>query len=71
MGLFDTKGGQTAEASKEKAESLQKYIDEQNKNGNKLWGGIVIQSSGQWLLNKNSSYEYNSKDLSDWEGLNI
>jgi type III restriction enzyme len=71
FGIFDTKGGQTAEASKEKAESLQEYIEEQNKDGNNLWGGIVIQSSGQWLLNQNKCYKYNAKDLSDWEEINL
>lgn len=35
IGLFDTKGGRTAEDSKQKAEALAKYIKEQNKKRKK------------------------------------
>ena len=36
VGLFDTKGGLTAETAKSRAEGLAKYIAEQNKKGKKL-----------------------------------
>jgi type III restriction enzyme len=71
LGIFDTKGGQTAESSKEKAEALQAYIEEQNKEEKNLWGGIVIQSSGQWLVNENEQYEYNPNNLSSWKVLSF
>lgn len=67
IGIFDTKGGQTAETSKEKAEALQKFIKENSNDKQKLWGGIVIQdSNGIWKLNQNKIYQYNEKDLIDW-----
>lgn len=69
LGIFDTKGGQTAELSKEKAEALQEYIVEQNKEGKNLWGGIIIQSAGRWRVNRNERYEYHSNHLDDWEVL--
>ncbi|GAH12347.1 unnamed protein product, partial [marine sediment metagenome] len=53
IGLFDTKGGRTAETSDAgpRAEGLQKYIKEQNKKGKKLRGGIVINVDGSWRYN--------------------
>lgn len=53
-----------------KAERLQEYIKEQ-KNP-KLFGGIVIQHSWSWKINKKQIYSWKKwlkKDLSDWEDL--
>ncbi len=69
IGLFDPKKGRTAEDAKEKAESLRKYIEELNKEGEGLWGGIVIQNGGQWEINQNKVYKYDEKNLDEWDSL--
>ena len=69
IGLFDTKGGHTAEndRAKSKAESLSKYIvDNRNK---KLFGGIVIFVNGEWIYNDHAEYDYDNRDFSDWNAL--
>ena len=71
IGLFDTKRGMTAKDAGPRAEGLQKYIKEQNKNRKNLWGGIVIYVNGTWRYNDREEYNYNPRDLSDWEVLEI
>lgn len=57
IGLFDTKGGFTAELAKERAEALARYIKEQNKKREKkLWGGIVTFKDGSCRYNDSESY---------------
>ena len=50
---------------------VQKYIEEQNKKGKKLFGGIVIPVDENWRYNDNENYFYNPKDLKDWKFLNL
>lgn len=73
IGIFETKGGMTAEGAKERAEALQKFIKKQNKGGKKLIGGIAIYRNGSWLYNANEKYEYDDSDLSGsgWKVLNL
>jgi len=71
IGLFDTKSGITAKDAGPRAEGLQKYIEEQNKKGKKLWGGIAIFVRGTWRYNDNKKYVYNPNDLSNWKILEI
>lgn len=71
IGLFDTKGGPTAETAGPRAEGLAKYITEQNKNGRGLIGGIVISDGNSWRLNDSSKYSYNPSDLSNWKLLDF
>ncbi len=71
IGIFDTKSGMTAKDAKERAEGLQKYIKEQNKNGVKLWGGIAIYVNGTWRYNNKEKYDYNRADLSKWRASEI
>lgn len=59
---------------KAKAEKLQKYIKKQNDNGQKLFGGIVIEieKSDGWRINQKPVYDWNKceqKDWSDWKKL--
>lgn len=57
IGLFDTKKGFTAELARERAEALARYIKEQNKKQkNKLWGGIVTFKDGSCRYNDSESY---------------
>ncbi len=71
IGLFDTKSGITAKIAKEKAEALTNYIQEQNKSGKNLWGGVVVFKEGSWRYNDNKIYEYNPDDLKDWKFLDL
>ena len=58
LGLFDTKSGSTAEGAKTRAEGLYNYIEDQNKNGKNLIGGIVIPVRDGWWINCNKDYKY-------------
>jgi len=73
LGLFDTKGGLTAETAGSRAEGLAKYIKEQNNNGKEFFGGIVIEKNDSYWLNSNEKYKYDENDLlgSGWKVLNI
>ena len=71
IGLFDTKSGMTAKDAGSRAESLQKYIKEQNKKGKKISGGIVIPRGETIYINDNDKYEYNPNDFSKWRVLEI
>lgn len=63
VGLFDTKGGMTAETAGTRASGLAKYISEQNENGKNLFGGIVIEMNNSFWINSNENYDYNENDL--------
>jgi type III restriction enzyme len=70
IGLFDTKAGITAKDAKTRAEGLAKYIAQENQEGKKLWGGIVVnQKDGSWRYNDAVVYQYNENQLSGWEYL--
>jgi type III restriction enzyme len=71
IGLFDTKGGLTAETAKSRAEGLAKYIVEQKKKGKKLYGGIVLKEKNSWRYHDGLKYEYNPNNLKDWEFLEL
>lgn len=67
IGLFDTKGGLTAETAGPRAEGLAKYLAKDKK----LWGGIVIHDKKSWRYHPGKNYEYNSKDLKGWDFLDL
>lgn len=71
IGLFDTKGGYTAELATSRAEGLAKYIAEQNKKGRKLFGGIVLPDKNSWRYSDAKDYEYNPNDLKKWKFLDL
>jgi hypothetical protein len=72
IGLFDTKDGIFAKTATERAEGLAKYIEAENKNGKKLFGGIVINKQDSWLINDKKKYTYNPDKLGkDWEPLDL
>lgn len=70
VGLFDTKGGLTAETAKSRAEGLAKYIAEQKEN-KKIFGGIVLKDKNSWRINDNKKYSYNPNNLKDWKFLDF
>jgi len=69
IGLFDTKGGLTAETAGSRAKGLSKYIIEQNENGKNLFGGIVIEKNDSFWINSNEEYDYDENDVlgSGWK----
>ncbi|MEK7130621.1 MAG: DEAD/DEAH box helicase family protein [Patescibacteria group bacterium] len=71
IGLFDTKGGIYAKTAKERAEGLAEYIAAENKNGKKLFGGIVLKEKNSWRYNDGKKYEYNPSDLKNWKFLDL
>ncbi len=71
IGLFDTKGGIYAQTATERAEGLAAYIANENKNGKKLFGGIVIEDKKSWRYNYNKKYKYDKNDLKDWKFLDL
>ena len=76
IGLFDTKSGNTIKGAREKSDGLQKYLEEQNKKGKNLTGGIIANTnsrdfSGRWMCYKKQGSDLNSDDFSNWELLEI
>lgn len=71
VGLFDTKGDLTAKVAGPKAEGLAKYIKDQNKNGKKLFGGIVLNEKNSWRYHSGLKYEYDLNNLKDWKFLDL
>lgn len=76
IGFFDTKAGRTIKDAKDKSDGIQEYLEEQNKNGRKMTGGIVANTnsgdySGRWVCYKGQGSELNSDDFSNWETLEI
>src|SRR3989338_2141855 len=71
IGLFDTKGGIYAKTAKDRAEGLVVYVANENKNGKKLFGGIVIKEMNSWRYNDNKKYEYNPHNLKAWKFLDL
>ena len=73
VGLFDTKSGLTRQVAGPKVDGLHAYIKEQNKKGQKLFGGIVTSTdprnySGRWVyFTKESKLLTNSFD--NWDDL--
>jgi type III restriction enzyme len=68
IGLFDTKGGLTAQTAKARAEGLAKYITEY-KDSKHIFGGIIIQDGNSWRYHEGQEYKYNPNDLKDWKFL--
>jgi type III restriction enzyme len=71
IGLFDTKGGIYAQTATERAEGLAKYIKIENKNGKRLFGGIVIEDRKSWRYNDNNKYKYDKNDIKEWKFLDL
>jgi len=55
--------------TKAKAESLQKYLV--NQSNKKVFGGIIIQRSHEWLINDESVYDWEKCEKGNWEDWKI
>lgn len=74
IGIFDTKGGQTASSTetKNKAEALQKrlrILNGWNRETIRYVGGIVIKANGTWYYNDNDTYSYQQGSTDGWKRL--
>ena len=71
IGIFDTKGGQTASSreTKNKAEALQKRLALLNaqKGKHAFVGGIAIAANGMWYYNDNAIYSYANGNTDGWK----
>lgn len=73
IGLFDTKSGITTQIAKEKIDGLIEYINQQNKKGKKLFGGIVTNTDqkeykGRWIYFDKTSDKLKN-DFNNWQDL--
>lgn len=74
IGIFDTKGGQTASSieTKNKAEALKKRlqtINGWNRATIRYVGGIVIKANGSWYYNDNATYSYQQNNTDGWKSI--
>jgi len=74
-GLFDTKSGLTRQVAGPKIDGLNAYIQEQNKRGKKLFGGIVTNTdvrkyAGRWIY-FDKDVKVLTNNLDNWENLNL
>ncbi len=72
IGIFDTKGGQTASAveTKNKAEALHKVLrttNGWNREFIRYEGGIVRKENGMWYYNDNATYCYQAGSTDGWK----
>jgi len=75
IGIWDTKGGQTASSTetKNKAEELQRRIrilNGHNREGIRYEGGIVIEANSMWYYNNNGEYMYKQGSTEGWMNMN-
>ena len=75
IGIWDTKGGQTASSveTKNKAEELQRHIkilNSHDREGIRYEGGIVIQANAMWYCNNRDEYLYVHGSTDDWKNMN-
>ena len=68
IGLFDTKGGDTLEAAGSKALGLAKYVQDNYTLG--LFGGIVTERDGRWIVSDGFDFSPNLGH-SSWEELDL
>jgi type III restriction enzyme len=74
IGLFDTKAGLTKQVASPKIDGLYKYIQNENKKGKNLLGGIVsntdqIKYRGRWVYFDKSSKDFKDNSFENWADL--
>ena len=75
IGIWDTKGGQTASSieTKNKAEELQRRIRNLNshdREGIRYEGGIVIEANSMWYCSSHDRYYYVQGNTEGWRNMN-
>ena len=76
LGLFDTKTGLTEQVAGPKVGGLYNYIQNENKKGKRLFGGIVSNTDprnfkGRWVYFNKTSKDFKNNDLSTWKDLKL
>ena len=75
IGLFDTKAGFTQKLAGSKIDGLFKYIQQENKKGKKLFGGIVVNTDrnyrGRWVYFDKQGNELKDNDFNNWVTLEL
>lgn len=72
IGIFDTKAsGDREDENKIKSEALIKYIEEENKKGKKLFGGLVIKDSNHFRIYNEKKYVSFKKSQDNWKYLEL
>jgi type III restriction enzyme len=74
IGLFDTKSGFTQKLAGPKIDGLFSYIQNENKKGKNLLGGIVVNTDqrnyrGKWVYFGRASKELIDNDFNNWRNL--
>lgn len=74
IGIWDTKGGQTAASTetKNKAEELQRHIkalNSHNRESIRYEGGIVIEANSMWYYNNSDEYRYVQGSTEGWKNM--
>ena len=73
IGLFDTKAGLTMQVAGPKIDGLYKYIQDENKKGKKLFGGIVANTErnyrGRWVYFDRASKDFKDNSFENWADL--
>jgi hypothetical protein len=72
----NTKSGFTQKLAGSKIDGLFKYIQQENKKGKKLFGGVVTNSDqrnyrGRWVYFDKTSKELKDNDFSKWVNLEL
>lgn len=72
IGIFDTKGGNTAVSreTKCKAEELHRrilYLNGFNRETIRYIGGIVVKANEQWYINDSETYSYTHGNTNGWK----
>lgn len=75
IGIWDTKGGQTASSveTKNKAEGLQRYLrtlNGYNRENIRYEGGIVREANAMWYCNNRDKYHYVQGSTDGWCNMN-
>lgn len=75
IGIWDTKGGQTAASreTKNKAEELQRHLKILNSHdrvGIRYEGGIVRKENAMWYCNSHEEYKYIQGSTDGWRNMN-
>lgn len=75
IGIWDTKGGQTASSieTKNKAEELQRHLrilNGYNRDWIRYEGGIVREANAMWYCNNNKEYNYIAGSTDGWINMN-
>ena len=72
IGIYEIKDKNDSDANtNEKAEALQKYIEEENSKGKKIKGGIIIKDGDYFKVNNQEKYNRYEKQPTDWNNLSF